>query len=265
MSRQRSARSAADQVRRNRNIVIVVAALVIAMIVCSSSVVSGGMWLFGLFGGNDEDVATAPSWATDSAELTVAVSPVMAEVMQEMANSFNSLDLRTPDNKKMTVWIEPVVPEQMVEDAMGMPAYQAISPDSSLWLDQLEQEWAARQSESGGDTQIPIGQRRISNQTRYAVSPIVIATWERVARELGWPNRPVGWQEIQEKATNDPDFKWNHSATNNASGLLATLAEFYAGAGLTRGLTVDAATKQATLDYVQAVESTVRFMAKARK
>jgi Ca-activated chloride channel family protein len=147
----------------------------------------------------------------------------------------------------------------MVEDALGLPNYQAISPDSSLWLDQLEQEWAARQSESSTDTQIPIGQRRISAQTRYAVSPIVVAAWEQVARELGWPNRPVGWQEIQNKATDDPNFKWNHAATNNASGLLATLAEFYAGAGLTRGLTVEAATAQETLDYVQAVESTVRF------
>ena len=40
---------------------------------------------------------------------------------------------------------------------------------------------------------------------------------------------------------------------------MATLAEFYAGAGLTRGLTEEAATAQSTLDYVQAVESTVRF------
>ncbi len=109
------------------------------------------------------------------------------------------------------------------------------------------------------DTQIPIGQSRVSAQTRYAVSPIVIAAWESVARELGWPDRPIGWQDIQRTATADPSFKWNHAATNNASGLLATLAEFYAGAGLTRGLTVEAATAQSTLDYVQAVESTVRF------
>ena len=259
MSRQRNVRSAAEKARRNRNIWIAISAIIIAMIVCSSSVISGGMWLFGLIGGNDEDVVTSPTWSTDSAELTIAVSPVMAPVMQEMANSFNSLDLRTPDNKKMTVWILSVVPEQMVKDALGLPTYQAISPDSSLWLDQLEQEWSALQVDTSSDTQIPIGQRRISAQTRYAVSPIVIAAWEPVARELGWPGRPVGWQQIQQKATDDPNFKWNHAATNNASGLLATLAEFYAGAGLTRGLTVEAATDQATLDYVQAVESTVRF------
>jgi Ca-activated chloride channel family protein len=259
MSQQRRRRSPAEQARRNRNIWIGVGALLVAMIICVSSTISGGMWVMGLIRGNDEEQVTTPSWAADSAELTVAVSPVMAPVMQEMASGFNSLDLRTPDNKKMTVWIVPVVPEQMVEESLGLPNYQAISPDSSLWLDQLEQDWAARQADSSSDTQIPIGQRRISAQTRYAVSPIVIAAWEQVARELGWPNRPVGWQEIQNKATEDPNFKWNHSATNNASGLLATLAEFYAGAGLTRGLTVEAATRQSTLDYVQAVESTVRF------
>lgn len=262
MSRQtnRNQRTPAQQARRNRNIWIGIGGLIIAMILCSSTVVSGGMWIMGFFRQDTEaEIAASPTWASDSAELTIAVSPVMAPVMQEMASAFNSLDLRTNDNRKMTVWVLPVVPEQMIEDALDLPGFQAISPDSSLWLDQLEQQWAARQNVNSGDTQIPIGQRRISAQTRYAVSPIVIAAWEEVARELGWPSRPIGWQEIQNKATADPDFKWNHSATNNASGLLATLAEFYAGAGLTRGLTVEAATDQATLDYVQAVESTVRF------
>jgi Ca-activated chloride channel family protein len=94
---------------------------------------------------------------------------------------------------------------------------------------------------------------------RYAVSPVVIAAWESVARELGWPDHAVGWQEIQRKAADDPNFKWSHPSTTNASGLLATLAEFYAGAGLTRGLTEEAATNQKTLDYVRAVEATVRF------
>ncbi len=41
--------------------------------------------------------------------------------------------------------------------------------------------------------------------------------------------------------------------------MLATLAEFYAGAGLTRGLTAEAATAQSTLDYVKSVEATIQF------
>ena len=164
----------------------------------------------------------------------------------------------------MTVRVLPYEPEKMVDAALNEPEFQAMSPDSSLWLDRLEQQWAAKTAETqadeaSADTQMPIGQRRIGEQVRYAVSPIVIAAWESAARELGWPDKPIGWQDIQRQATRNPDFKWNHPATSNAAGMLATLAEFYAGAGLTRGLTAEAATAQATLDYVKAVESTVRF------
>ena len=106
---------------------------------------------------------------------------------------------------------------------------------------------------------MPGAQRRVAEQMRYAVSPIVLAAWEDVARDLGWPDRPVSWQDVQRRATQDPTFKWSHPSTQHASGLLAVLAEFYAGADLVRGLTVDAATDPRTLDYVQAVEGTVRF------
>ena len=70
-----------------------------------------------------------------------------------------------------------------------------------------------------------------------------------VARRLGWPDAAVSWQDVQQRATQDPDFKWSHANTKHASGLLAVLAEFYAGAGLTRGLTVEAATDPAPLEY----------------
>ena len=135
-----------------------------------------------------------------------------------------------------------------------------MSPDSSLWLDRLEQAWAAETGQTQeGDSAIPIGQSRISARQRYAVSPIVLAAWEDVARRLGWPDNPVSWQNVQQRAQQDADFKWSHANTKHASGLLAVLAEFYAGAGITRGLTVEAATDPAVLDYVKAVEGTVRF------
>jgi Ca-activated chloride channel family protein len=99
----------------------------------------------------------------------------------------------------------------------------------------------------------------VGEQVRYAVSPIVLAAWEDVARSLGWPDRPVSWEDIQARAQEDGNFRWSHPNTRHASGLLAVLAEFYAGAGLTRGLTAEAATRQSTLDYVAAVQGTVRF------
>ena len=83
--------------------------------------------------------------------------------------------------------------------------------------------------------------------------------WEKVAQSMGWPAKAIGWNALQERASQDSNFHWNHPSTAYASGLLATLAEFYAGAGVNRGLTEDLATQTTTLDYVKKVEGTVRF------
>jgi len=221
------------------------------------------MWIWGQFGSDDTEVATTdtpqPAWDEQSAELTVAVSPLMAPVLAQLAEQFNSQTQQTPDGQPMRVQITPYEPAKMIDDALESPSFQALSPDSSLWLDRLEQAWLAKVGQSEQTGVVPVGQQRISGQVRYAVSPVVIVAWESVARELGWPEKAIGWKTIQQKATQDSNFKWNHPSTNNASGLLATLAEFYAGAGLTRGLTEEAATAPATLEYVRAVEATVRF------
>ena len=213
----------------------------------------------------DNGATTEPTpvaaWEPDSALLRIAVSPLMAPVLSELADQFNQQGRRAPDGKSLKVEIAPYDPESMVNAALASPPFQAISPDSSLWLDRLEQQWAATNATAatGDSVAMPIAQRRVASQQRYAVSPIVLAAWEDVARRLGWPDRPVSWQDVQQRATQDPDFKWSHASTKHASGLLAVLAEFYAGASLTRGLTVDAATDPVTLQYVQAVEGTVRF------
>lgn len=263
-----------------RNFLIVLAVMMGGIFLCVGSIIFGSFWMTAVRSSGSASTGgeqASPLWAADSAELTVAVSPVMAPVLAQLADQFNAQNIKTPDGKTMNVRTVVYEPEKMVSAALGQPEFQAMSPDSSLWLDRLESAWSGRaggqatpsadgfsqnteeQPAPAAGSQIPIGQRRVAEQTRYAVSPIVIAAWESAARELGWPEKPIGWQDIQRQATADTNFKWNHPSTNNASGLLATLAEFYAGAGLTRGLTEEAATAQSTIDYVRNVESTVRF------
>ncbi len=205
-------------------------------------------------------ITTGPAgWDSTTAEVTVAVSPGMASTLAKLAEQFNAQARKAPDGSLMLVRTVSIVPEKMIEQSLANPPFQAIAPDSSLWLNQLDQRWVGQYSAGEGESLIPIGNRRFGDPVRYAASPVVIAAWESVARGLGWPDRDIGWKDIQQKATADATFKWNHPSTGHASGLLATLAEFYAGAGLTRGLTEEAATAQTTLDYVRAVEATVRF------
>lgn len=205
----------------------------------------------------DNQVADSPVVQEDpnNATLTLAYTPDKAELMRTLVDRFNAQNLRTADRQAMQVQLVELTPDAMIEEALAGPSFQAMSPDSSLWIDQLDRRWGqAQQAEAGA-----IASSLIGESVRFAVSPVVIAAWEDTARSLGWPGQAAGWQSIQQRAADDPGFRWSHPSTNVASGLLATLAEFYAGAGKTRGLTEQDATAQSTLDYVAAIERTVKF------
>jgi Ca-activated chloride channel family protein len=135
-------------------------------------------------------------------------------------------------------------------DAAIAGNFQAMSPDSSIWLDQLDRQYQSVQNTSAG---------LVGQTVRYAVSPVVIAMWRDAAQRLGWPQKPIGWSDLLNEATTNKDFKWSHPATTSASGLLATLAEFYAATGKTRGLTIDDVKTPKAQEYVNALEKTVRY------
>jgi Ca-activated chloride channel homolog len=183
--------------------------------------------------------------------LVIAYSPEKAAAFTRLVDTFNQQGLETPDGRPMLVLAVPYNPQEMVDAVLaGNPSFQAMNPDSSVWLGLLDKDWA---QEAGRDATV------VGETIRYAVSPVVIAMWESVAREMGWPDRPIGWQDLLSRAQSDPSFRWSHPSTSSASGLLATLAEFYAGAGKTRGLTIQDVQDQKTLDYVAALEKTVRY------
>ena len=152
--------------------------------------------------------------------------------MPSLVDRFNEQGFETPDGERMAVEAVKLDPESMVNAVLdGEATFQAMTPDSSVWLGQLDEEW----SQQAGDRRRCV----VGETVRYAVSPVVIAMWEDLAREMGWPDRAVSWQDLLARAQADPNFRWSHPSTSSASGLLATLAEFYAGAGKTRGLTIE--------------------------
>ncbi len=196
----------------------------------------------------------APITDPNSAILVLAYSPEKADLVVDLVQAFNDTRQRSPDDELMQVRLVELAPDQMVEAALGdTPGFQALTPDASLWLDQLDLRWAEmhRDGESG------IAPRRVADSSRYAVSPIVIAAWPEVAQVLRGTNLQVGWTDLQVRAAKDDGFRWSHASTSYASGMLATLAEFYAGAGKTRALSEEDVLRQETLDYVRDVESTI--------
>ncbi|GAB4544393.1 MAG: VWA domain-containing protein [Anaerolineae bacterium] len=206
-------------------------------------------------------VNLAPDLATDTEEeidrttLRLAYSPEKQVLFESLVADFNAQGLAGEDGRPLQIEAVQMDPEAMVDAALAGEV-QAIVPDSSIWLDVLDRAYADRVA---SEEAIGGGAGLTSEVTRWAVSPVVIAMWEDAARQMGWPERAIGWADLLDRAQRDPDFKWSHAATSTASGLLATLAEFYAGAGVTRGLTEDLARSQEVTGYVSAIEQTVRF------
>jgi Ca-activated chloride channel homolog len=206
--------------------------------------------------------SAAPQPDSRNPTLVIAHSPEKAELIKTLTDGFNAKRERTPDGQTMEIRLLEMTPEDMVNRALaGETTFQAITPDSSLWLDQLNRRWAQSQPSQGEAG--AIARTLTGEPVRYAISPIVIAAWDDVARGLGWPDQPVSWNTLQSRAQSDPNFRWSHPSTAYASGLLATLAEFYAGAGVQRGLTADMAQDKKTVDYVSAIEKTVKYYGEA--
>ena len=240
MSRRSQRRSSSKNVQLA--LIVLIGGLFVVICACVATMVAIG----NLVDGDDEVVAPEPESA-----LVVAYSPEKEPAFTTLVDNFNIQGFETPDGEALTVKAVSLDPEAMVNAVLdGDASFQAMTPDSTVWLGQLDQEW----SEQAGPDATAVGET-----VRYAISPVVIATWESVAQEMGWPDRSIGWQDLLRRAQSNPDFRWSHPSTSSASGLLATLAEFYAGVGKTRGLTIEDVTAQETLDYVAALERTVRF------
>lgn len=191
-------------------------------------------------------------WPADSAVLTAAVSESMAGTLGELADEFNRRGERTTDGELMRIELLTLSPRAMVEQSLGQPGFQALAPDSSLWLRLIEQRWRGQFPTK--EDRLP--ESRVGPSTRFALSPIVIAAEVETARQLGWPQQVVGWSEILGRATApSSEFRWGHSGLSNTAGLLASLSSFYTGAGVTRGLTPELAKQPGVLEFVRKAES----------
>jgi len=149
--------------------------------------------------------------------------------------------------------------ESMESILAGRTDLTVWSPASSLWVDVLNDRWAETHGGLGAQKKIA------ADSTPIVLSPVVIATWEPMARALGWPGKSLGWRDVADFATSEGgwakygnpqwgDFKFGHTHPRfSNSGAIALVAATYAGAGKTRDLT--AADVKAAAPFVRRVEA----------
>jgi len=227
---------------------LIVAAILVAFVICLVCVLA----FISLLSDRQDSTTTEPEASIEAlapGELRLAYSPEKSDLIGKLVMEFNEARYKTPDGDRMRIYTEPLDPQAMV-GAVQDGYFQVVTPDSSVWLDQIDRQWA---EQSGAEATL------VGQTFRYAVSPVVIAMWEDVAHSMGYPEHSIGWKDILDRAQTDAGFRWSHSSTSTASGLLATLAQFYAGAGKTRDLTAADAEAESTLEYVSAIQKTVRY------
>jgi Ca-activated chloride channel family protein len=174
----------------------------------------------------------------------------------------NAKDLRTPSGRPIKIDARAFGSGEAAQAILdGSFRAHVFAPASSAYVALINQSWLSGAAPHAKPL-APAGEPLV-------LSPIVIAMWRPMAEALGWPSKDIGWKELI-RVSKDRDgwgafghrewgaFKLGHTHPEfSNSGLLAVLAEAYAGAGKVRELSrADLEGKQVR-DYLGAIENAV--------
>jgi Ca-activated chloride channel family protein len=236
--------------RQRQTLVTILVAVAILLVICCVAVIIGWSWL-------RRTVVPTPD---NTVQVTVLYSPEKAAWFEPRVSEFNSLAVRI-GGRRVEVVAEAMDSGEALEAILdGSRTPTVWSPASTLWVPLLNERWQAK---TGVEDPLAIYPEPL------VVSPLVIAMWQDQAQAMGYPGRPIGWQEII-SATLDPRgwglyghpewgaFKLGHTNPYfSNSGLLSVAAEGYAAAGKVRDLTPEDLAQPGTRAYVQKIERAI--------
>jgi Ca-activated chloride channel family protein len=180
--------------------------------------------------------------------------------VNEVVESFNAGGKATASGQPIAVVAYHVGSGSSMNDILDGKIQPTVwSPGSQLWVTRINQAWNDR-----------TGQDLIRSDCPATIrAPLAIAMWEPMARALGWPDDPIGWNDLAALST-DPEgwgayghpewgqFKFGHPHPEHSnSGMLSLVAEVYAAAEVTEGLTVEQVKSDLVAERVGAVERNV--------
>ncbi|MCE1254559.1 MAG: substrate-binding and VWA domain-containing protein [Anaerolineae bacterium] len=182
------------------------------------------------------------------------------EWLEPAIKAFNETKTTTSEGSQIEIQATPMGSIEAVEQIMSGTLQPVVwSPASSLYIPVANMEWRKNHSDD-----------LVSDKAKDLVlSPVVIAMWKPMAEALGWPDKSIGWGDIAGMATaadgwekfGYPEwgqFKFGHThpAYSN-SGLVAIVAQAYAGAGKQRSLTNADLQNTAVKDFMANVQASI--------
>jgi len=179
--------------------------------------------------------------------------------IRETTELFNRQGRKSSSGKRIAVTAIPMGSGEAIEELLaGTRKAHLTSPASAAFIALANAPSRAR-----------TGKDLIGPTENLVLSPVVIAMWKPMAEALGWGRKPVGWSDVLALAR-DPrgwsgvgqaqfgPFRFGHThpeASN--SGLIALLAETYAAAGKTRGLTAQDVGRPVVARFLADIEKSV--------
>jgi Ca-activated chloride channel family protein len=171
------------------------------------------------------------------------------EWIKEVTKAFNAQKPTTKSGKVIRVTATPNGSGECVDELLkGRVEAHLCSPASGVYVT-LGDAWSRKAGK--GELLKPVGVKPGERMLRLVRSPVVIAVWRPMAEAMGWPKRELGWKDVQDLVTAPAGwgkygqedwgrfrFAHTHPLFSN-SGLISVLAEVYAAAGKTGGLTLD--------------------------
>lgn len=196
---------------------------------------------------------------------TVKVSIIYGSEKQEwlepLVTQFNAQKVKTGSGATIVVEATPMGSIESAEAIIAGTLKPTVwSPASSIYIPVANAEW--QRGERSGELVV-------GTPKDLVLSPVVIAMWQPMAQALGWPEKALGWADLANLATSEQGwaaygydiwgrFKFGHTHPRYSnSGIVAVIAEAYAGAGKQRGLTLQDLQSETVKKFMAEVESSV--------
>lgn len=192
--------------------------------------------------------------------VTIVYGSEKKEWLQPLVDQYNAAKNKTPAGATIVVEATPLGSIESVRGILDGTLQPTVwSPASSIYIPVANAEWRQQHTDD-----LVVGTPK-----DLVLSPVVIALWRPMAEVLGWPQKAIGWADIAALATSTEGwaaygypawgtFKFGHTHPEYSnSGLVAVIAEAYAGARKQRGLTSADLQSAAVRELMAAVESSI--------
>ena len=231
-------------------------ARILTLLVAVALIVGAVAWRVG--GGDGGGGATSPGGATppaDAVAVEFVYSPEKRDLLEPLITEFNASGAEAAGRPVFVTGRVVSSGSSAANIAAGTLKPQLWSPASSLWGQVVNYRADA-----------DLAPERSPSLVR---TPLVIAIWEPLARALGWPQKPLGWEDVLREATSPegwakygrPEwgrFKLGHTNPDfSTSGLSAVVAEYLFATGKSEGLVLADVQAPATREKVRAIEQSI--------